>query len=234
MKVKSLFGAVAAAGFAVALSVTANAATISIGLSQDGGAISTVATSPTGFASFAGSFGDYVVNAINGTGNPLLPPSGVLNSNALDVSAATTVGTHTLDVFVTTSGNLIPLGALPFTSAFTLNSTLGIVATTMSTFLDTGNGIFTTSGATVTQLGLAGPFTAGPTTEVDVTSANTGAGPYSVTALYHVVTTGGASSNATINVSVPGPVVGAGLPGLLAACFGLVALARRRRNAAIA
>jgi len=29
---------------------------------------------------------------------------------------------------------------------------------------------------------------------------------------------------------VPGPVLGAGLPGLVAACGGLVALARRRRK----
>jgi hypothetical protein len=33
-----------------------------------------------------------------------------------------------------------------------------------------------------------------------------------------------------VSVSVPAPILGAGLPGLIAACLGLVAFARRRRN----
>ena len=33
-----------------------------------------------------------------------------------------------------------------------------------------------------------------------------------------------------VDVSIPGPVVGAGLPGLVMACAGLLGLARRRRQ----
>ena len=38
------------------------------------------------------------------------------------------------------------------------------------------------------------------------------------------------SQDITVGLPVPGPAVGAGLPGLVAACFGLFALARRRRR----
>jgi len=45
--------------------------------------------------------------------------------------------------------------------------------------------------------------------------------------------TGCAGNTGPVDVStppVPGPIVGAGLPGLVAACVGLIALARRRRQ----
>jgi hypothetical protein len=208
----------------------ANADLISIGFSTTTTPPPVAAVSNTPGAVFAGS--------VAGTGGAFsVTVSGSTESfpGVFQSMNLTTSGLGTLFIWVTDSNITTPVGD-PFLTTFVLNSGIRKGSGTIFTeqaWLDPANGIFTT----VDPLGTANFFATATTaaavgaTQSQLTSVASG-GNYSVTERFEIQFPRSSNVSGSIDVSVPGPVVGAGLPGLLAACGGLVALARRRRRVA--
>jgi hypothetical protein len=204
----------------------ANAGLVEAFYSTDGGVTVTPlnpgAPSPT--FSFNGSIGTaWDFNLITSLVQPA-DGLALMNANASDTHSGT--GTDHLILYLVASG-LTPGGMQTFTSQFTNNAFPGSgLLVTESTFLGT-------PGALGTQLGTAS-FPPQPLLgfATSVTNQSVSSG-FSVTAEFDITATGDVNSAGTIQLSaVPGPIVGAGLPGLMAACAGLLALARRRRREA--
>lgn len=218
-----------AAVFAMSvLASVANAATITVGFQQigfNGDAITTVPTTGTGLLVYGSSYGNFT-SAGTASGSPPNAFGELLASTSQSIASTSAGGTF--NVYITSQGNSAPSGNLTFISSLTSNLLPAGWTVTQSTFLDSGNGLFGGTLLSSHTFNAAGAFTG-------VAAGDTGPGLYSVTQLYTIVAnSAGTLALSTMSISaVPGPMVGAGLPGLLAAAAGLLALARRRRKVAV-
>jgi hypothetical protein len=189
------------------------------------------AASPTGVLNVVQATDNFVVQA-GVIGQPILSLPGVLFSDTIDARSITP-GVATLQVLVTSTNNTAFQPVIPFISGLTENLILGGGTVTMQAWVDAANTPFAIPGVP----GAITPPTVFNTIDSEqfTTNAAVGPGPYAVTARYIFTSGPGGFSTSTISIqAVPGPIVGAGLPGLLAACGGLFALARRRRRRHIA
>jgi len=216
-----------------ALIATPVAATADMALRLQDGALVQDFFSAPGASSFTGptdfAFGDFTISNITGSTTPSTTAPVLLSTNTLDLQS-TDIGSHVLDIFVTGNNLLFPTGINNTFSGFTSVSLSDGWTSSLSTLLDTGNGNFT--GSLVDSIVFNGngisTFSNNQTALADF-----GTGPYSITAHYQITTNGTGQANSGIQfaaAAVPGPVVGAGLPGLIAAGLFMVGLAKRRRN----
>ena len=206
----------------------ANAATVSIGAAPGAGpsAFTTVATSAAGATTFAclpcapAVWGVFNANQITATGRPIDPLPNILGSTSFNINAG---DGGTLRIFVTSQGNTDVNST--WISSFTSNSLPTGWSVTEQTFIDTANGLYTTTGATVTALG-SHVFNAIGTSVAAAIAAS--GGLYSVTEVYTIVATGTGSALSTITLATPIP---GALPLFATGLLGLWALRRKRKAA---
>jgi PEP-CTERM motif len=220
-----LLSAVAAAALGVA--GTAQASTISIGTSINGGAITTQASGATpGPVTFTGPVGAYNLDTVSGI--DLTAAS--LDSNSINGTSNGTL--DTLNVFISASDITSFSGLVQALSGLTVNFLSKGWTVTESTFEDNSNMVFGTTANSLTAIQLAtNTFTSGPDiftllTPVSVTT------PFSVTEEFVIQSNGfSGSANNTIDLSgtVPEPSTWAML-GLGFAGMGLLGLARRQKG----
>jgi hypothetical protein len=215
-----LFAGATLAGSIAALATPASAGLVSIGL-QTSTVNSGLITDETSGATFAGisgtPYGVFNINSVSGQVG-ILPD--LLNSSALDT---TSTGGGSLNVFVTYQGITSPVGLTDLISSLTSNTLTGGLTVTEKTFVDSSNGLFTTTTP------LASNAFSAIGTNVSSDTVPTGSGPYSITEEYSIIAPGAGTANDTIDISAAAPEPAAWML-MLFGVFGVGAVLRGSRN----
>lgn len=215
----------------LALSATASA-DMAVRLQE--GALTQDFFSAPGTTSFTAqnvAFGDFLISNISGASSPSTQAPVLLSTNSLDIQNTAT-GPHILQVFITGNNLTSPTGLVDAFSGFTSVTLSNGWIATLQSLVDPGNANFT--GNQIDQTTFTGTGV-GTFAQTLFNTVDFGAGPFSLTAHYSIATNGIGQANSGIQIGavpVPGPIVGAGLPGLL----GMLGLSGfqfwRRRKAA--
>lgn len=208
------FAAVAALAVSPAL-----ADTITATATVDGGLTQTTTTVNGTLNIIGGSIGPFSFNTVSANSQTTLPPPGILTTNSLNLQQTAT-GSHQLVLDITAS-QLTGTNALTnFLSTFSVSGLSAGWTAREQTFI---NGV---------QLTDTGNFTT-PSASASATVTRLETNPFSAEVRYTITSNGPGGFNGGIDISgtaaVPGPVVGAGFPGLVALLGGIWGWKKRRQ-----
>jgi hypothetical protein len=196
------------------------AATITFQAREDGGAFTTIPT-PNSFSTIGPvTFGDFLVSGTGATQGAAVPPV-VLSAQTIDFQTGVS-GSHTLDFNVFGVGITGLTGLSLLLSHFDATALTAGWAATISTDIN---------GSIINSSTFTGPTSGG--SDFTFNGFTLPSTPFSASVDFHIVTNGPGGANlggALAASAVPGPVVGAGFPGLVALFGAGIAFWKRRQK----
>jgi hypothetical protein len=203
----------------IAMTAAATAGTITFQLQEDSGPTTTINTGQDAATLGPLTFGDFNIASLSGATNPFLTLPFLEQANDIEVSGGGT-GDHVLHLTVLGVGLTAPTGLQTLISGFDVTGISANWTAHLSTDIN---------GLVVGSHTFLGPLSNG--TDQD-TFGFTLPGTFNASIHFDIDnggTVGEANTGAAL-AAVPGPIVGAGLPGLMAALtfFGLGRFRRKR------